>query len=226
MFQDAMLYLARTFRILLKPDQADEYYLKSLDTNPANPDAHLSYGAFLLERGDVDGGVAEITRAAEMDPKNSEVHAHLAYAYRVSGAFDRSLEEADLAVSVNPANAQAYLWLGEALRLLGRYEDAKKAYGRFVRLTQFDPGFTERLVGQFILGIPFFNPWTQKGASQKPAYRDQRNIAFFGLCECEERTGNFNLAITYCSRAIQLRFELIHIPITSWGLVNLERSQF
>jgi tetratricopeptide (TPR) repeat protein len=44
-----------------------------------------------------------------------------------------------------------------------------------------------------------------KTPGQRLLYNDQRNSAFFGICECEERLGNVERALGYCREA--LRYE-------------------
>jgi len=42
----------------------------------------------------------------------------------------------------------------------------------------------------------------KKRAAQTDTWRDMRNLAYFGLCDSERKTKNFDAAIAYCTRAL------------------------
>jgi tetratricopeptide (TPR) repeat protein len=103
-------------------------------------------------------------------------------------------------VSYLPSKGEAHFWLAEALRLSNQWSDAEPEYHRYLQLTDFDSGVGRKInyyVLGYLLGI---------GRKTRPTlvdiWRDQRNLAYFGLCDCERNMRRYDTAISYCQKSL------------------------
>jgi len=79
------------------------------------------------------------------------------------------------------------------------YSEAVDSYRNYLRLTNF-----RLLCTKSSLTISSASGWvSRRHADQQPAYAYQRNIAFYGLCECEHKLGKSLRAVDFCNRAIR-----------------------
>ena len=169
-----------------------------METDPDYVEARVDYGALLFETGDTDEAIRQLTTATRQDPKNSLAHSHLAQAFRMAEAYDKGIEAATQAVELDSTNAQAHLWRADNLRARGRFAEAKPDYEEYLRLNNYTASLGSRIAFHAIgMGI------TKTNSSQKRVYATQRNIALFGLCECEQRLKNYTRASKYCEQALK-----------------------
>jgi tetratricopeptide (TPR) repeat protein len=201
-FSQAALYLGRAYQVLYETDAALAMHKRAIEIDPDYLEARLSYAAMLLDLQDTDEAIRQARQVLSRDPANSLAYSHMAHAYRLADAFDQSAVAARKAIELDKSNAQAYLWLAECLRYERKFEDAKAAYLRFLQLTDFESRFHEKLAFYF-LSTPFSGVFSKRRPTQMAVFRDQRNIAHFGLCVCEQNTGNLNLATTHCRKALE-----------------------
>lgn len=201
-FSQAALYLGRAYQVLYDTDAALAMHKRAIEIDPDYIEARLSYAAMLLDLQNTDEAIRQARQVLSRDPKNSLAYSHLAHAYRLADAFDQSEENARKAIELDKSNAQAYLWLAECMRHARRPEEAKKNYLRFLQLTDFEAKFHEKLAFYF-LSTPFTGVFAKKRPTQMAVFRDQRNIAHFGLCVSEQQAGNLNLAATHCRKALE-----------------------
>jgi tetratricopeptide (TPR) repeat protein len=110
------------------------------------------------------------------------------------------VESARRAIRLSPVNAEPHLWLAESLRLTGKYDDSKKEYGEYLRLSDFD----SKLAGQlnyYVLGF-LAGLGRKKHAAQRDIWTDLRSLAYFGMCDCERKLSRFDPAIDYCQKSL------------------------
>jgi len=200
-YSEAALYLGRAWQVLYEDEKALRYLKKAVDLDPNYTDARISYAALLLDRDHTQEAIVQLRHVQRIDPRNSLACSHLAQAYRLTAAYDKSIESAKEALQYDASNAQAYLWMGDSLRASKQFAKAKEAYLEFIRLTDFEASTFEK-VGYYLLGNPFTTAFSKRRATEKQIYKDQRNIAYFGLCESEEKLGNLDGATKACRRAL------------------------
>ncbi|MDZ4801692.1 MAG: tetratricopeptide repeat protein [Bryobacteraceae bacterium] len=200
-YAEAALYLGRSHQILYEAENALKWLKKAIELNPDYVEAYVSYGSVLLDVGDTREAVTNLRYAVNRDPRHSYALSHLAQAYRETGAYDLGVDAAQKALELDKSNAQAMLWLGDCLRALGRYVDARDSYRDYVRVTDFDSSAVEK-IGYYLLSNPFTNAFAKKRPTQRQMYMEQRNIGYFGLCNCERKAGNPTRAEVFCRRAL------------------------
>ncbi len=163
----------------------------------------------LIEHGDPDEAIRELTEALRLDPNDDVAYSMLARAYWDKAAWGQAIEAADKAIAIKPSNAQAHLWKADALRQLAAastdrtvqvslYADARTNYRKFLDLTNFSTGLGAKLAFHFIgLGVG-----SRKHADRQGAYDSLRSSGFLGLCLSEQKVGNPLKARDYCKRAL------------------------
>jgi len=194
----AAYYLALSDQALGDTDAAVQHCRQAIDIDPAYTEARVQYGELLVEEGDNQKAVSELLEAARRDENNALIYSRLAWVYSLTNRYDEALRNADRAVQLAPNLPEAHLVRGDALRLMGRFDQARDDYRAVIDDSIGNSGL--RLAAWAL--VPFVS---RKSAGQRLLYNDQRNSAFFGMCECEERLGNVQRALGDCQEA--LRYE-------------------
>jgi tetratricopeptide (TPR) repeat protein len=186
-----------------------EAFRRALQIEPTYVEARVQYAGSLIEQGDPDEAIRQLTEALRIESKNDTAFSHLSRAYLDKGVWNRAINAADQAIALNVRNDQAYLWKADALRRLaatldpsGRipiYSNSVESYQYYLGLTNFSSSTSGRLA-YYLIG---FGLGSRRHADRLIVYAYQRSLAFMGLCECEEKLGNFQRAKDYCQRAIK-----------------------
>lgn len=218
----AAMYLGRTYQILYDTGSAIEYLKEAIRLDDGMLDAHLSYGSALLDKGDTNEAARQFRFVTARDPSSSLAWSHLAQAYRLADAYDQAVEAARSAIRMDAGNAQAYLWLGDGLRYAKDFGGAKQAYLEYLRLTDFQAKTYEKIGSLLTSKLVAYDFVGVRRATEKQIYYDLRNLAYLGLCVCEQKTKNLNLAAEYCKKALKYDprdpFSYFHL-----GWIDLDR---
>lgn len=226
-YSRAAWHLGQTHHLLGDLRASMEAYRSALRIDPSYVDARVHLAGVLLESGDPDAAIRELTDAARLEPTD-ELYAMLARAYWDLGAWEQSAEAAREAISLNDSIPQAHLWKADSLRHLaadgggpetgrrGLYREAREGYRRFLALTNFESSFAEKL--GFIFGVS-----QRRHADREDAWRKLRTAGYLGLCITENRTYNPLRAREYCRRAVGYNED---DPIAHFLLGNVNRDLF
>ena len=204
-------------------------YRRALRIDPSYVEARVQLGAVLLESGDPDEAIRELTDAARL-ASDDELSAMLARAFWDKGEWAEGVEWAARAISLDESNMQAHLWKADAQRQLaadtesplGRpalYRAAREGYQRFVKLSNFESSIGERLAFHFI----GFGIGRRRHADRELVWRDLRTAGYLGLCITESRTYNPLRAREYCRRAVEYNE---NSAIAHFLLGNINRDLF
>ncbi|HVF56452.1 MAG TPA: tetratricopeptide repeat protein [Pyrinomonadaceae bacterium] len=98
----------------------------------------LDRGRALLEAGQLNEAIAELSRAASLDARLSQAHSLLAVAYDRKGLHDRAKDSYKRAIDANESDAQAMNNLGYSLYVNGNYRAAVDRLKRAARLAPSD----------------------------------------------------------------------------------------
>jgi tetratricopeptide (TPR) repeat protein len=127
--------------------------------------------------------------------------------------LSQAKREGQESVRLLPEKGEPHFWLAEAQRLSGDWAHAGEEYREYLRLSNFD----SRLAGKldyWILGLTI-GIGKKTRPSQQDIWKDFRNLAYFGLCDCERLLNHFDNAIKYCQCA--LTYDL-HDPFSHYAL--------
>lgn len=98
-----------------------------------NPELFLIKGKRLLYEDNVDGAVAEIRRAIEIDQSRAHYHVELARALMRKDGGEKEAEGAlKKALSMNPGSPKLVAMLGQVFMRLGKHDDALREFERAV----------------------------------------------------------------------------------------------
>lgn len=229
-FAVAAYHLGQVNQLLLKYDESVASFRRAIAIDQSHVDARIECAAVLIERGDPDEAIRELTEALRLDPEDDVAYSMMARAYWDKAAWSRAVESADQAIKLKPSNAQAHLWRADALRQLAAastdskvqlslYADAREGYRSFLDLTNFSTGLGSKLAFHFIgLGVG-----SRKHADRQDAYDSLRSAGFLGLCLSEQKVGNPLKARDYCKRALG---HAPNDPIAYFLLGNVNRDLF
>jgi tetratricopeptide (TPR) repeat protein len=226
----AAYHLGQANQLLLKYDDSIAAFRRAIEIDPSYVAARVECAAALIERGDPDEAIRELTDALRLDAANDTLYSMMARAYWDKAAWGRAIDSADQALTIKPSNAQAHLWRADSLRQLAAastdrtvqvrlYADAREGYRTFLDLTNFSTGIGSKLAFHFIgLGVG-----TRRHADRQGAYDSLRSAGFLGLCLTEQKVGNPLKARDYCKRALKHAPE---DPIAYFLLGNVNRDLF
>ncbi len=104
--------------------RAEDEFRRAIELHPNYATAHHWYAFYRQTIGDIDGSLAEIERASEIDPLSPVINGELSYFYSYARHYDRALLEAQKMVALEPASTYAQLTLAHAYALLQRHGEA------------------------------------------------------------------------------------------------------
>jgi tetratricopeptide (TPR) repeat protein len=200
-YSEAALFAGRAYHMSNNLDQAAKDFKKALAIDPDYTEARVSYAGMLLDKGDTTEAIRQLSEAVAREPRNALAYSHMAHAYRMAGDYEQCLSAARKSIELNPREPVAHLWLGDCLRLQGQITLAKTAYDHALQLSDYDPGFSGRF-SYYVIGS-FLGPLgSKKAASRRDVNRDERNLAYLGLCSCELEANRPDTAIPACDQAL------------------------
>ena len=224
-FAKTAFNLGQARQLVGDQEKSMEAYRTAIRINPSFVDARIQYAAVLLESGDTEEAVRQLTDARQLDASNDELYAMLARTFHDREAWSNAVEAADEALRLNGSNAMAHLWKADALRKIAAegktaadrkpelYRQARDGYTSFLSLTNFSSSVGERIAFHFVgMGIG-----RRKHPDRNESYKSLRNAGYLGLCLTEQQVGNPRLAREYCQRAT--RYE--ENPMTYFLLGNI-----
>jgi tetratricopeptide (TPR) repeat protein len=229
-FAIAAYHLGQVNQLLLNYDASIAYFRRAIALDQSHVDARIECAAVLIEQGDPDEAIRELTEVLRLDPDDDTAHSMMARAYWDKAAWGRAVGSADKAIALEPSNAQAHLWRADALRQMAAastdrtvqislYADARSGYRAFLDLTNFSTGIGSKLAFHFIgLGVG-----SRRHADRQGAYDSLRSAGFLGLCLSEQKVGNPLKARDYCKRALG---HAPNDPIAYFLLGNVNRDLF
>ena len=200
-FSKAALYMGRAYSALDDTENARKYMKLAIDTDPDYMEARASYAGVLMDTGDMDEAIRELTVVTTRERQNAMGWYLLSEAYRLKGDYADGVTTGQKATSLAPNNAEAHLWLGDSLRLLNRPSEAEPEYKRYLALSNFNSGVGGKL-NYYILGSlsPFGGK--KKRAGTQDIWKELHSRANFGVCVCEWQQKNYDSAIPYCQTAL------------------------
>ena len=199
-YSEAALYLGRTYNALYDEANAEKYFRLAIKLDPDYLEAHSGLGAMLLDLADTDGAVREFNSVLQRKPNDPVTLTNLAQAYRMKGLYPESVESARKAVSFAPEYAEPHLWMGESLRLSAHYDASLAEYGQYLKLSNFQSKLSGQL-NYYVVGY-LIGMGKKNRATQQDIWKDLRNLAWFGSCDCERKLKHYDLAIPDCQKAL------------------------
>jgi tetratricopeptide (TPR) repeat protein len=114
-------------------DRAVDAYVKRVDVNPNNPDAHRKLGEIYFLQGRNDEALAEFTAALLIDPRSSGALAAASQVYVRMGRYAEALDTSRQALALDAGHNEARYALATSLLRLGRTAEGKSELETFQR---------------------------------------------------------------------------------------------
>jgi TolB-like protein/Tfp pilus assembly protein PilF len=99
-------------------------YLRAIELNPNNANAHHRYGLALSDRGRFDEALFEYRRAQQLEPLAPRINMDLGVELMRRGQFDLAIDQLKKTLELQPDFATAERELGRAFLAKGEYEEA------------------------------------------------------------------------------------------------------
>jgi tetratricopeptide (TPR) repeat protein len=199
-YSQAAYYLGLTYNALFDEEKAQQYFKKAVEIDPDYPEAHAAYAGMLLDIGDVDEALRQIDSVLVLQPNHAAALTMLAQAYRFKELYAQSIEAAHKAIGIAPKSAEPHLWLGDSLRLSGKFPEAGAEYDQYLKLSDFDSHLAGQL-NYYVLGS-LFGMGRRKHAAQEDIWKDLRSLAYFGICDCQYQSKQYDSAIVACQKSL------------------------
>ncbi len=154
----------------------------------------------LLDVMDTDKAIREFNIVLRREPNNILALTNIAQAYRMKGMYAEAIDSARKAAKLAPEYAEPHLWLADSLRMSNQYDGARTEYGNYLRLSNFQSNIAGQL--HYYLVGSLIGMGKRKRAAQQDIWKDLRNLAYFGMCDCERKQNHFDRAIEDCQKAL------------------------
>ena len=152
-YSQAALYLGRTYNALFEEKQAETYLRKAVEIDPDYLEAHASYAGVLLDAGDLDEALRQLNVVRLRDPANAMMWYLLSQIYCRKATYPQAIEAAKKAIQLTPNNAEAHFWLAESLRMSTKWDDSRREFTEYLRLSNFDSGAAGKF-NYYVMGVP------------------------------------------------------------------------
>jgi tetratricopeptide (TPR) repeat protein len=109
-------------------------YENALAVNPRNNIIRLNLGITLVDRGEVEKGIAQMQTALELNPDYVNAQYNLGLALASTRHYDEAVAHYTAVLRIRPDHAIAHNGLGKVLRAQGRVEQASAHFLRAIEL--------------------------------------------------------------------------------------------
>jgi Tfp pilus assembly protein PilF len=131
----ALVLCAATAQRAVQPWRGSiSLYENALSTNPRNNIIRLNLGSTLVDRGEVEKGMAQLRTALEVNPDYVDAHHNLGLALVSLRRYDEAVAHYTELIRIRPDHAIAHNSLGKALRAQGHNKRASRHFLRAIEL--------------------------------------------------------------------------------------------
>jgi tetratricopeptide (TPR) repeat protein len=115
-------------------EEAAAQFLRALEINPADGDAHYNIGIIAYQQGRVEDAIAQYRQALELDPTLVEAADNLGSTLLQQGRTDEAIAGFRQAIQINPMLSKPHDDLGNALLRQGHLDEALGQYREALRI--------------------------------------------------------------------------------------------
>ena len=119
--------------------KAENELKRAIELSSNYPEAHIIYAVFLITTGRRELGLAEMTKAHDIDPISQLTNVIAVVAFYLAGQYDAAIEQGKKTIELYPESVGAYDWLGYAYEKSGLYDQAVVTYLRAKELRGAPP---------------------------------------------------------------------------------------
>jgi len=119
--------------------KADNELKQAVELSPNYPEGHIIYAVFLISTGRRELGLAEMTKAHDIDPISQLPNVIAVVAFYLARQYDAAIEQGKKTIELYPESVGAYDWLGYAYEKRGLSDQAIATYLRAKELRGASP---------------------------------------------------------------------------------------
>ncbi len=205
-YSRAAMFLGRAYSASFQFDEARRAYERAIEIDPDYLEARASFGGMLLDIGEEDEAIRQLTFVTQRDRDNFLAHLMLTHTLHLKDLYDRSIEAAERAIELEPQAAEPYLVLADNLRLSDQCDQALPAYSRYLELSDFESSAAEKFFSYGVRGF-LVGGGKKTRAGTKDIWRQLQVRAHHGLGDCERILLRPDPAIAHFRKALSLDAE-------------------
>ena len=118
---------------------AEENFRRAIELSPNYPVARQWLGNALVAIGRTENGIAEITRALELDPLSSIINSAVGWVHMFARQYEAASAQFHKTLEMDPECMTAHLWLGQVWEHQGQLSEAISAGERAVAVSGRSP---------------------------------------------------------------------------------------
>ena len=202
-YSRAAMYLGRTYSALFEFDEARRAYEKAIELDPDYLEARASFGGMLLDIGEADEAIRQLTFVTQRDRDNFLAYLMLTHTLHIKDLYDRSIEAAQRAIELDPGAAEPHLVLADDYRLSERCEQALPEYSKYLELSDFESSTAEKVFSYGLRGF-LVGGGKKTRAGTKDIWEQLQIRAHHGLGDCERILFRPDPAIAHYRKALSL----------------------
>lgn len=184
-------------------DLAMKYYEEILSQNPSHEEALNALAILHAQKKDIKKATILFEKIVSINPANSAAFSNIGNCYSELGNLIEAKNYFEKAIEINPGLVDAHYNLANTLAALNQYTEAIISYQRALSLDPNLPhiynnlGNTYAHLGTYVKAIQCYTLIEQ-------IYSNNANYCYMVGC-CHFGLRNFNLAIQWLSKAIELK---------------------
>jgi tetratricopeptide (TPR) repeat protein len=128
-------FLGLSYAALGRPSDALTAYRAATASATTESGPWLDLGTLLLESGQAEEAIPELSKALELAPQNPDAHRELGKAYLLLNRLELAQTEVEKAAELAPDNAPVHFLLAQVYKKLGLAQKADAETARFTALT-------------------------------------------------------------------------------------------
>jgi len=200
---EAYIYRGDVYAAKGELERAVADYGEGIRLQPSNGSYHLKRGVTLLEIGDLDGAIGDLTLAINVILSAAAYH-NRGLALAMKGAINEAISDFSDALRLMPDLAAAYVGRGNAYAIEGSHDQAIADYSQAIRLRPEDAaayvarGQVYVALGEIGQAIIDYTSAIQMWPTDPIAYY-QRGQALLNQGEREKAITDFEMVLEFCT---------------------------
>jgi tetratricopeptide (TPR) repeat protein len=114
-------------------DMALAEFSQAIQTDPKDPELYNNRGGIYTFKGRYDLALADFNKALQLKPRYANAYYNRGVAYYNQKLYDKAIADFNKSLELDPKLADAYFNKALALEAAGRQDEAREAYGAFLK---------------------------------------------------------------------------------------------
>ncbi|MFK7845532.1 MAG: protein kinase [Rhodothermales bacterium] len=115
-------------------DGAARSFLRAIELNPKDSEAHREYGLLLLRQGNIEKGLNQLNISLELLPTSMQIRRDVGRAYYYNKEYDKAIDQLTELLTMQPDFVRAHKILAFTYLLSGQIPEAKEAFHKAIQL--------------------------------------------------------------------------------------------